>query len=121
MIEACALEVDLKRLPKGDRTQIGSNGIALSGGQSQRIVRNHCSFQMLPKLTYYQALARAIYSRQDVIILDDALRGLDADTENRLFHNILGPSGLLRRHRATVLIASSAGKIIFMIISKARN
>ncbi|KAH6703299.1 multidrug resistance protein MDR [Leptodontidium sp. MPI-SDFR-AT-0119] len=90
VIEACALEVDLKRLPKGDRTQIGSNGIALSGGQSQRI-----------------ALARAIYSRQDVIILDDALRGLDADTENRLFHNILGPSGLLRRHRATVLIASS--------------
>jgi ABC-type bacteriocin/lantibiotic exporter with double-glycine peptidase domain len=76
---------------------------------------------MLSTLTYYQALARAIYSRQDVIILDDALRGLDADTENQLFHNLLGPSGLLRRHHATVLIASSAGKIIFRIVSKARN
>ena len=44
VLEACALEIDLRRLPKGDQTLIGSNGIALSGGQSQRIVSNYCSF-----------------------------------------------------------------------------
>ena len=38
VIRACALDEDLKQLPQGDQTQIGSNGIALSGGQSQRIV-----------------------------------------------------------------------------------
>jgi ATP-binding cassette subfamily C (CFTR/MRP) protein 1 len=39
VIHACALETDLKRFPQGDRTVIGSSGVALSGGQSQRIVR----------------------------------------------------------------------------------
>lgn len=38
VLRACALEEDLKLLPKGDRIIIGSSGIALSGGQSQRIV-----------------------------------------------------------------------------------
>lgn len=38
IIQACALEEDLKQLPRGDQTIIGSKGIALSGGQSQRIV-----------------------------------------------------------------------------------
>lgn len=38
VIHACALDQDLRHLPRGDQTQIGSNGIALSGGQSQRIV-----------------------------------------------------------------------------------
>lgn len=38
VISACALEQDLTQMPKGDRTTIGSKGIALSGGQSQRIV-----------------------------------------------------------------------------------
>jgi ATP-binding cassette, subfamily C (CFTR/MRP), member 1 len=38
VLEACALQEDLKQLPKGDQSTIGSQGIALSGGQSQRIV-----------------------------------------------------------------------------------
>ena len=38
VIRACALDPDLKQLPRGDQTIIGSKGIALSGGQSQRIV-----------------------------------------------------------------------------------
>ena len=38
VLRACALEEDLRQLPKGDKTLIGSKGIALSGGQSQRIV-----------------------------------------------------------------------------------
>ena len=38
VIRACALDEDLHQLPRGDKTVIGSNGISLSGGQSQRIV-----------------------------------------------------------------------------------
>ena len=58
-----------------------------------------------------QALARAIYARKEIVILDDVLSGLDAGTENKVFHNLLGPQGLLRRQRCTVLIASSSGKL----------
>lgn len=38
VIRACALEDDLRQLPRGDQTMVGSKGIALSGGQSQRLV-----------------------------------------------------------------------------------
>lgn len=38
VIQACALEEDLGQFPRGDRSIIGSKGVALSGGQSQRIV-----------------------------------------------------------------------------------
>lgn len=38
VVRSCALDEDLRQLPQGDQTQIGSKGIALSGGQSQRIV-----------------------------------------------------------------------------------
>lgn len=40
VIRACALEDDLIQLPRGDQTRVGSKGVALSGGQSQRIVCN---------------------------------------------------------------------------------
>jgi ATP-binding cassette subfamily C (CFTR/MRP) protein 1 len=40
VVRSCALDEDLRLLPQGDQTQIGSKGIALSGGQSQRIVRH---------------------------------------------------------------------------------
>ena len=90
---ACALEEDMHQLSQGDQTSIGSKGISLSGGQSQRI-----------------ALARAIYARKGLVILDDVLSGLDADTENRVFHNLFGRNGLLRKHRTTVIIASSSAK-----------
>jgi ATP-binding cassette, subfamily C (CFTR/MRP), member 1 len=39
VVYACALKRDFKELPMGDSSRIGSGGIALSGGQSQRIVR----------------------------------------------------------------------------------
>jgi ABC-type bacteriocin/lantibiotic exporter with double-glycine peptidase domain len=38
VINACALAKDFEQLPRGDETVIGSKGISLSGGQSQRIV-----------------------------------------------------------------------------------
>ncbi|EEP79833.1 hypothetical protein UREG_04679 [Uncinocarpus reesii 1704] len=93
VLRACSLEEDLRQLPRGDRTIVGSKGIALSGGQSQRI-----------------SLARAVYAQKEVVILDDVLSGLDASTENHIFHNLLGRNGLLRRLHSTVILVSSSPK-----------
>ncbi|KAJ5135875.1 uncharacterized protein N7515_005153 [Penicillium bovifimosum] len=93
VIQACALEEDLSQFPRGDAAVIGSKGIALSGGQSQRI-----------------ALARAVYARRKIIILDDALSGLDATTENHIFHSLFGHMGLLKQVGASVIVASSSVK-----------
>ncbi|KAL6705718.1 hypothetical protein ACN47E_006507 [Coniothyrium glycines] len=93
VVRSCALDEDLRQLPQGDQTQIGSKGTALSGGQSQRI-----------------ALARAIYAQKDILILDDCLSGLDGQTENHIWHSLFGREGLLKRFRTTVLIASSSAK-----------
>lgn len=38
VVSACALELDIKKMPAGDETLVGSKGSKLSGGQRQRIV-----------------------------------------------------------------------------------
>ncbi|KAL2826233.1 P-loop containing nucleoside triphosphate hydrolase protein [Aspergillus cavernicola] len=93
VIRACALEQDLAQWPQGDQAVIGSRGVALSGGQSQRI-----------------ALARAIYARKRILILDDVFSGLDAATENHIFCSLLGGTGLLREAGTTVVLGSSSVK-----------
>ncbi|KAI0157335.1 ABC transporter [Xylariaceae sp. FL1272] len=59
----CCLDKDIAKLPRGDDTRIRSQGLNLSGGQKQRI-----------------ALARAIYARHKVVVLDDVFSGMDAHT-----------------------------------------
>ncbi|KAI9691603.1 MAG: hypothetical protein M1822_007674 [Bathelium mastoideum] len=93
VVRACALEDDLRQLPRGDQTIVGSKGIALSGGQSQRL-----------------SLARAVYARKEITILDDILSGLDAGTEKQVFQNLLGLHGLLRHLRSTVVMVSSSAR-----------
>ncbi|TDZ14283.1 ABC transporter atnG [Colletotrichum orbiculare MAFF 240422] len=78
VIKAFQLEEDLRSLPQGDETVVGSSGGALSGGQKHRI-----------------ALARAVYSGKQLIIMDDNLRGLDSNTASRCFAALFGPRGLL--------------------------
>lgn len=92
VVRACALRRDFRQLPNGDASRIGSGGIALSGGQSQRI-----------------ALARAVYARREIVILDDVFSGLDSSTENHVFHSLLGRKGLLSEVKTTVLLVSSSG------------
>lgn len=60
-IKACALLDDFNVLPDGDETVVGERGISLSGGQKARV-----------------ALARAVYSRADILLLDDVLSAVDA-------------------------------------------
>lgn len=38
VLRACALDIDIGRLPDGDQTVVGSKGVKLSGGQKQRLV-----------------------------------------------------------------------------------
>jgi ABC-type multidrug transport system fused ATPase/permease subunit len=89
VIEAAALGFDFANLPQGDRTNIGSDGIALSGGQKQRV-----------------SLARALYLNSDLLLLDDIFSGLDADTEEQVFRQVFGASGLLRKRNSTVILCT---------------
>ena len=57
VLKCCALEKDLDLLPDGELTDIGANGINLSGGQRWRI-----------------SFARALYSRAGILVLDDIFR-----------------------------------------------
>ncbi|KAF6838319.1 hypothetical protein CMUS01_04702 [Colletotrichum musicola] len=95
VIRACALEDDIATFPKGDQVIIGSKGVALSGGQKQRV-----------------AIARAVYSRRDIAIFDDVFSGLDFETQNRVFNNVFGASGLLRQRNTTVLFVTHAVHIL---------
>ncbi|TVY84375.1 ABC transporter FUM19 [Lachnellula suecica] len=89
VIDATGLGYDFDTLPQGDMTNVGSNGITLSGGQKQRV-----------------SLARALYLQTDLLILDDVLSGLDADTEERVFSQVFGPEGLLQRRQSTVVLCT---------------
>ena len=72
-------------------TPVGSAGISLSGGQKQRL-----------------ALARALYSRKELVMLDDIFSGLDVETEEHIFSKLLGKNGLFRQLGTTVLLATHA-------------
>jgi ATP-binding cassette, subfamily C (CFTR/MRP), member 1 len=54
------------------------------------------------------ALARAVYTRKDVILLDDTFSGLDADTEDRIFTRLFSRQGLFRKLGSTALLVTHA-------------
>lgn len=91
VIETCGLQQDLAILPDGDETVVGSKGITLSGGQKQRL-----------------ALARVLYAKEDIVILDDIFSGLDADTEDHIFSKLFSADGLFRKLATTVIFATHA-------------
>jgi ATP-binding cassette, subfamily C (CFTR/MRP), member 1 len=95
VVHACALDTDIQQFPRGDASLIGSKGISLSEGQKQRL-----------------AVARAIYARKRILLLDDVLSGLDGKTEQMVFHRVFGAEGLCRKFGVTVLLATHAIKYL---------
>ncbi|KAL9594010.1 MAG: hypothetical protein Q9219_007265 [cf. Caloplaca sp. 3 TL-2023] len=84
-LEACALTQDLATFKDGDLSNIGENGIGLSGGQKARV-----------------ALARAVYSRAKVLYLDDPLSALDHQTAETIVCKFL--RGPLAEGRTIILV-----------------
>ncbi|KAH9108313.1 hypothetical protein AeMF1_016510 [Aphanomyces euteiches] len=91
VIEACALQKDLTLFAAGDRTEIGSKGVNVSGGQKARI-----------------SLARACYSEADIFILDSPLSAVDAIVQNEIFTKCF--LSLLRNK--TILLVTHSPEII---------
>uniref|UniRef100_A0A669QHC8 ABC-type glutathione-S-conjugate transporter n=1 Tax=Phasianus colchicus TaxID=9054 RepID=A0A669QHC8_PHACC len=79
VVDACALQPDLESFPAGQKSEIGEKGINISGGQKQRI-----------------SLARAVYQRSSIYLLDDPLSAVDAHVGQHIFEHVLGPNGLLK-------------------------
>jgi ATP-binding cassette subfamily C (CFTR/MRP) protein 1 len=77
-VNACALIDDFAQLPDGDETVVGERGISLSGGQKARV-----------------SLARAVYARADIYLLDDVLSAVDSHVGRHIIDNVLGARGLL--------------------------
>ena len=66
----------VNKLKNKDQTIIGENGLAISGGQRQRL-----------------AIARAIYRNPEIIFFDEATSALDKNTELELIESILNLKG----------------------------
>ena len=80
---------DLKILPAGDMTEVGENGVTLSGGQKARL-----------------SLARAVYQDKEIYLLDGPLAAVDAHVANHLYtHCILG----LLREKTRILCTHHVG------------
>ncbi|XP_062035959.1 ATP-binding cassette sub-family C member 6 isoform X1 [Lepus europaeus] len=79
VLQACALGPDVDSFPAGVHSPVGEQGMNLSGGQKQRL-----------------SLARAVYRKAAVYLLDDPLAALDAHVGRHVFNQVIGPAGLLR-------------------------
>lgn len=78
------LHQDILQLSEGYDTVVGERGVTLSGGQKQRT-----------------SLARAIAANPKILILDDALSAIDADTEDRVLREL----EQIMTNRTTIIIS----------------
>ncbi|PRO83715.1 multidrug ABC transporter permease/ATP-binding protein [Lactiplantibacillus pentosus] len=109
VVEAVAAKSDLNgqiaNMPAGYDTQVGEEGISLSGGQRQRL-----------------AIARALLINPELLILDDALSAVDAETEAEILANLKAERAdkttIIAAHRlssvmnADEIIVLDAGRVV---------
>lgn len=100
-----SVDEDALRLPHGYATLLGERGTNISGGQRQRLT-----------------IARAIARKPQVLILDDCLSAVDAETEARMVEGMLraseGITLVIASHRVSSfrrldwLVLLDAGKVV---------
>ncbi|XP_056359573.1 ATP-binding cassette sub-family C member 6 isoform X2 [Oenanthe melanoleuca] len=93
--EACALHPDLETFPAGQKSEIGE--------KKQRV-----------------SLARAVYQKASVYLLDDPLAAVDAHVGQHIFEHVLGPNGLLKDKTRvlvthTINILPQVDNIVFLV------
>jgi ATP-binding cassette subfamily B protein RaxB len=93
---AC-VDADINLLPMKYHTLVGDFGTSFSGGQRQRIL-----------------IARALYSRPTILLMDEATSHLDPRTEQKVNHNLrqLSITRIVVAHRHETL--NSADRIIYI-------
>jgi ATP-binding cassette subfamily B protein len=93
----------LKDLPFGWDTMVGERGHSLSGGQKQRI-----------------AISRAYLTNPEILIFDDCLSAVDAETEARILNRFVEK----RKGRTSVIISnrttSLAGMDFIIVLEEGR-
>lgn len=105
VVELADFKKDLGSLSEGLNTLAGEKGVSLSGGQKQRI-----------------SIARALIKEPEILILDDSLSAVDANTEQRILSNLKkvrkGKTNIITAHRlsavqhADLIIVLEDGKIV---------
>jgi len=89
--EKAAIKNDIMDLPRQFDTMVGERGVTLSGGQKQRV-----------------SIARALIKNPDIIVLDDCLSALDANTEYKILkyldESLSDKSSIIITHRISNLI-----------------
>jgi len=92
-IDLADFRKDLAQLPDGLDTLAGEKGIALSGGQKQRIT-----------------IARALMKDPEILVLDDCLSAVDANTEETILEALkkerAGRTTLISSHRISAIMHS---------------
>ena len=74
----------VRSFPEGLNTTIGENGVRLSGGERQRL-----------------GIARALYHKPEILIMDEATSSLDQDTEKAIIETI----AYLKGKKTLIIIA----------------
>eukprot|EP00051_Salpingoeca_urceolata_P023211 m.390480 g.390480 ORF g.390480 m.390480 type:complete len:821 (+) comp20078_c0_seq3:722-3184(+) len=88
IVYACALVDDLRAIPGGDRAKVGEGGASLSGGQKARV-----------------ALARAVYAKRPLYVLDDPIAALDSRVAQHVLQHAI--VDLLAKEAVVVLCTHS--------------